>query len=81
MDVDEVDYQGLFEVIRAENERLRLQIVGLKNNGYTSIDKMKDLWVKACKHPLFVTYVLIGAYIIFNVVELVFAHLRGNNEK
>ncbi len=63
-----VDYQGLFEVIRKENERLRMQIVGLKDNGYTLKEKVADWITSVTSDPMVILQALLAASILLQVV-------------
>lgn len=81
MDTDEIDYQGLFEVMRKENERLRMNIVSLKDNGYTLKDRISEAWEKMIDHPLFILYVFMGISILFQCIPLLIGWMKGRNEK
>jgi len=63
-----VDYQGLFEVIRKENERLRMQIVGLKDNGYTLRNRIDDLVEHVVNDPMTMLYIFMAVSILLQVV-------------
>lgn len=62
-----VDYQGLFEVIRKENERLRMQIVGLKDNGYTLRDRVYDWAVTVTTNPYTMLYIFFAVSILLQI--------------
>jgi len=81
MDTEEIDYQGLFEVMRKENERLRMNIVSLKDNGYTLKDRIGEKWGKLTDHPLFVLYVFMGISILFQLIPLFVSWVKGRNEE
>jgi hypothetical protein len=76
-----IDYQGLFEVMRKENERLRMQIVGLKDRGYTIKDQIGEMWGRCTEHPLFVLYVFMGISILFQLISFLASWLKGNNRE
>jgi hypothetical protein len=77
MENDAIDYEGLFEVIRKENERLRMKIVSLKDNGYTFTDRIGDIWDKWKEHPLFILYLFMGLSILFQCIPLLTAWMKG----
>jgi len=81
MSDETVDYQGLFEVIRKENERLRMQIVGLKDNGYTLKDRIGETWQKLIEYPLFLLYVFMGISILLQLIPPFVSWMKGRNEK
>ncbi len=82
MNVDDVDYQGLFEVIRKENERLRMQIVGLKDNGYTFRDKVGDIIDNIRNNPYTLICILYAVSIAFQlIIPLAKWMLEKKNEK
>jgi hypothetical protein len=69
MTMDEtVDYQGLFEVIRKENERLRMTIVSLKDNGYTLKNRVDDLIEHVVNDPMTMLYIFMAVSILLQVV-------------
>ena len=63
-----VDYQGLFEVIRKENERLRMTIVSLKDNGYTLKNRVDDLIEHVVNDPMTMLYIFMAVSILLQVV-------------
>lgn len=66
--IDEVDYQQLFEVMRKENERLRMTIVELKDHGYGFIDGITERWDSLKSDPLFGVYLLIASWFVFDII-------------
>jgi hypothetical protein len=62
-----IDYQRLFEVIRKENERLRMQIVGLKDNGYTLKDRLYDWSVTVTTNPYIMLYIFLTVSILLQI--------------
>lgn len=81
MNTEEIDYQVLYGVMRKENERLRMNIVSLKDNGYTLKDRIGETWERLTDHPLFVLYVFMGISILFQLIPLFVSWVKGRNEK
>jgi hypothetical protein len=58
METDDIDYQRVYEVLRNENEALRINIVGLRENGYTLKEKVNDWFDALWNNPRTVLYIM-----------------------
>jgi hypothetical protein len=79
--IDEIDYQNLFESMRSENERLRINILKLKNDGYTLRDKISD-WIESIlDDPYVVLYIFLAVSVVLQVVPTLTAWIKDRRHE
>ena len=64
---DVIDYESLFSNMRKENERLRMQIVGLKQNGYTLKHRAQDILSFIVSSPFAILYIFLTLSLLLQV--------------
>jgi hypothetical protein len=76
---DEIDFKALFEQVQGENEKLRINIVKLKNDETTIFEGIKGKIVDLVESERFMTYFYIGLMlfmvVIVPLIKVLFAYI------
>ncbi len=79
MATDEIDFKALFEQVQGENEKLRINIVKLKNDESSLFESIKEKIANIVEDERFLTYFYIGlmlfSFFIVPIVKALFTYI------